>query len=138
MRTDMTAITAPTTAEIAHTLYAAQNALSEARAYIAAQQTATAALTRVPATPTPLFTLLDEATHAVARTGVRMEIPDQSADTNPLSAEDLARLLSDGDVHVNGGDYPHWDALAEDGRDQYRTLATFLIARCTVSHRSAA
>jgi hypothetical protein len=60
-----------------------------------------------------------------------------TADTNPLGPEALARLISDGDVHVNNGDYPHWDELAEDGRDQYRALATFLLARCTVTDGSA-
>lgn len=128
-------ITAPTTTEIARQLYAAQTALAETRTYLAAQQEATAALTRVPVTPTPLFALIDQTTQDVARIGVRLELADQPADTAELPLEQLAQLLSEADVHVNHGDYPTWDDLAEDGRDQYRQAAMFLLARCTVSPR---
>ncbi|MGW5352228.1 hypothetical protein ACWERV_17165 [Streptomyces sp. NPDC004031] len=128
-------ITAPNTTEIAKQLYAAQTALAEARTYLATQQEATAALTRVPVTPTALFTLIDQTVQDVVRIAVRMELADQPANTRELSPEHLAQLLSEADVHVNNGDYPLWGDLTEDDRDQYRQAARFLTARCSVSPR---
>jgi hypothetical protein len=53
-------------------------------------------------------------------------------DTDEIGLDALARMLSAGDVQINRGDYPDWDTLSEIGRDEYRKLAHYLLARCTI------
>lgn len=131
-------ITAPTATEIVQQLHDAQTALAEVRSLLEHDAATSAALDRAPVTRSPLLKLVDHTCQATARTVVRLELADQPAETGALTAETLAQLLSAADVKINSGDYPHWEALSEDGRDQYREAAMFLLARCSVTNRAAA
>ncbi|MFD5899099.1 hypothetical protein [Streptomyces sp. NPDC060366] len=68
-----------------------------------------------------------------AQTVERLRADLEQARTATLDEAALARLLSDGDVHLHNGDYPKWDDLAESGEEQYRALARYILARCTVT-----
>lgn len=64
--------------------------------------------------------------------------PDAAAESEPRpNVDDIARCLSAGDVEINHGDYPAWDDLRDGGRDQYRQLARYLLARYDITPRTA-
>jgi len=58
-----------------------------------------------------------------------------------IPVDDLARLLHDADVFVNGGDYPSWDSLSDTqglGKDQVRKAARWLLRRLNINpHKPA-
>ncbi|MGW3428915.1 hypothetical protein ACWDHW_13305 [Streptomyces melanosporofaciens] len=56
--------------------------------------------------------------------------------TDQIRVDDLARLLSAADVHINHGDYPTWDTLGESGQGEYRKAARYLLARCRITPRT--
>ncbi|MYS72377.1 hypothetical protein GTY88_18405 [Streptomyces sp. SID5926] len=62
-------------------------------------------------------------------------VADETAATETIPVETLARLLSDADVYVNHGDYPGWDDLAESGEQQYRRAACHLLKRLHIAER---
>jgi hypothetical protein len=52
-----------------------------------------------------------------------------------IAVDDLARLMHDADVFVNGGDYPSWDQLSTTpglGQDEVRKAARYLLRRLSI------
>ncbi|WP_327066841.1 hypothetical protein [Kitasatospora sp. NBC_01302] len=53
-----------------------------------------------------------------------------------IAVDDLARLLHDADVFVNGGDYPAWEQLSTTpglGQDEVRKAARYLLRRLSIT-----
>ncbi|MFB7461250.1 hypothetical protein [Streptomyces sp. NPDC056188] len=120
--------------DIRHAIDDAHFALDQCRNFLHGQAIATGALNRTAPPPSPLGLLVESAIKKLSKLSVSLDAPGDPGGT--VDVEALAQMLSAADVHVNDGDYPRWDDLAESGQEQYLTAARWLLSRLDMAERT--